>query len=133
MIQSKDGQEIVNLMNIAEKLDPGQDLKAGEGSVKQDIKRAAREQQYTRDEIAKMAEYIRKFVSSNAQQSSWGKGEALLNKVGSEMSSFITQVQTAMAKDPAIDGVTNGTDMMDKNYNPNSYQKGSKTQGNDYN
>ena len=133
MLNSDQGNEIIDFMNIVEKLDPGEDMKAGEGSVNRDIKKAAREQQYTRDEIVKMADYIKRFVSNNSQDKSWKYGDDLITKIGADMSSFINQVQTNMAKDPAVSGVTDGKDMMDKDYCPNSYQKASKTKDNDYN
>jgi hypothetical protein len=130
MQNSKAAEEMMEFMDIAETIDPGQDLKGSDGKVKQDIKKDANK--YTRDDFYKMAKYIKTFFQQNKQEGSWKDDDPYLQKIGSEMAAFISKVQSNLSKDPASKAFTDGKDILDKTYNPNNYDKGGKTDGNQY-
>lgn len=94
MRHSKQAEEIISLMNIAEEFTKKEIENMGPG-----VKTHDKTNVYTREEVKQMLEYMYKFVKEGKQLDSWKYGQEWLNVVGKTMEKFLN----LKPGDPALD------------------------------
>lgn len=100
MIQSKQAQEMIDLMGILDEVNVNEEgmIKNPNQTSGPGAKKRSTPNDYTRDDIAKMLDYAKQYVIGGNQQDSWEYDQNWLNMVGDALKQFMT----LKSGDPAL-------------------------------